>query len=321
MKKVWKNGIWKKVVLFGTAIFLFYSALKNYCFFGEDKTAVGALYGTCPDQKQAGEIQKSCETSETVTDVCFICNEGIKTVQNPGYSRQTKAQVVGLLGKGYLYDKAVQSLDEKDTQGCILDRNTALDLFGKKNCIGNQLVIEGKTYQVRNVMEQNQQIILIRSIGLEKLYTQVLVGVSGRETKESALSRFLISYGLTGSLIDDDWLKVTIWCFLVLFLLAMGMGIQKESGLVLDKNRNACIRLLLAACILAFLIRYLPVSYDWLPDKWSDFSFWTSRIKKEGELFRWYQMFPKTAKQAERLVNGIWCMGKCIAGIWLLERV
>lgn len=43
---------------------------------------------------------------------------------------------------------------------------------------------------------------------------------------------------------------------------------------------------------------------DWIPDQWSDFSFWMEKWKEAGKNLQWYLMLPKTAVQTERIIYG-----------------
>ena len=82
------------------------------------------------------------------------------------------------------------------------------------------------------------------------------------------------------------------------------------------------IRILLWGIGLFFCVRLLShIPQSWLPDKWSDFSFWPAKIRKTMEAFRWYIVFPKTMAQAERLMGGIGCIIKCGGAVLLIGAV
>ena len=338
MKVNGKKEIWKKVVLWAAAIFLFYQGAKDYSFLEKENAAVVALYGNYPGQTTAKEIQKECDQEETARKVCFVFDGGIQNVENSAYGKQTKAQITGLLGNAELYDRAGISLPEEDTEGCIIDQNTAEDLFGNKSCVGNLLQTGGKTYEVRKVMDLSQHVVLIRKTGTEISYNQVLIGLKNGETKERATSQFLMRYGLSGTLVEDDWLDLIVPWFLILFLLAAGrrmgkeikerMGQQEfkesqENEKRWEKILYLAVKTGLEVLVIAgtfFLVtKYFFYSSEWLPDKWSDFSFWTTKLGKEAENLRWYLMLPKTAVQAERVSRGVLCIGKCLIGILLLK--
>ena len=95
-------------------------------------------------------------------------------------------------------------------------------------------------------------------------------------------------------------------------------------GRLIDFRKCSCfvIRILLWGIGLFFCVRLLShIPQSWLPDKWSDFSFWPAKLRKTMEAFRWYIMFPKTMAQAERLMSGIGCIIKCGAAALLIGAV
>lgn len=207
------------------------------------------------------------------------------------------------------------ALDENDQEGCIIDEKTAVELFGSRNCVGGAVVLNDKTYLVRQAASWNMHRILIHPDAKDTIYTQVLVRPAKGQSKENAASGFLMSNGYFGTLVDDGWLEnLTSW-FPAAFVLLAAFCIQGILGRLVKGSRY--LRWILTAFLwggcLFFLSGWITFPYDWLPDKWSDFSFWPEKIQKEMELFRWYVMLPKTAAQAERLCAGMGCMLKCAA--------
>ena len=306
---------WKNICLWIIAALLFYSGIQNYASMEERSAAVIELYGTYPDQKRAEEILASGAKAEEFTDLCFVWNGGMTDLQNPEYVRQTQVAVTGVLGKASLYDREGMALDENDQEGCIIDEKTAVELFGSRNCVGGAVVLNDKTYLVRQAASWNMHRILIHPDAKDTIYTQVLVRPAKGQSKENAASGILMSNGYFGTLVDDGWLEnLTSW-FPAAFVLLAAFCIQGILGRLVKGSRY--LRWILTAFLwggcLFFLSGWITFPYDWLPDKWSDFSFWPEKIQKEMELFRWYVMLPKTAAQAERLCAGMGCMLKCAA--------
>ena len=222
----------------------------------------------------------------------------------------------------------------------MIDKDTALELFGSENCAGSQLTVGEQIYEVRGVVSWNQHMILIRPPQKNLVCTQVLIrGKKGQEL-EGAASDFLVGNGLSGILVDDSWLEVILPWFPVTFLVMLirtvsrwlyemergtwENGIQRSREKKIDFRKCSCfvIRILLWGIGLFFCVRLLShIPQSWLPDKWSDFSFWPAKIRKTMEAFRWYIMFPKTMAQAERLMSGIGCIIKCGAAALLIGAV
>lgn len=310
---------WKKICFLLPALCLFYFGMKDYAGMTETDTAAIELYGTFPTVSQAEKIWQSCQESEDRTDVCFLENGGVQIAENPEYSRQVKIQFTGITGLATLYDRACAALEEKDAKGCVIDRDTAAELFGSGNCVGSKLTVGDCTYTVRAVASFCQHMILVRASGKDTFCTQALVRRKKGQNLESAASGFLMSNGLTGTLADDSWLDVLVPWFPILFLALFSLAVEKNIVKVCGQKWS--VRILVWGCCLFFILRWIHLPYDWLPDKWSDFSFWPAKIRKTMEAFRWYIMFPKTMGQTERLIHGISCMIKCGAAALLMGAV
>ena len=246
-----------------------------------------------------------------------------------------------------LYDQAGAVLASNDKDGCVIDKDTALELFGSENCVGSELTAGEKQYQVRGVTSWKEHMLLVRPLEKDLLCTLVLLRSREGQSLEGAMSGFLMGNGLSGTLVDDSWLDVILpWfpaAFLVMFTIAVSDWMSRwliysdsveksvsvrQTGGCCNTSRNlqrvflVGIRILLYGACLFFSVRLLmKIPQNWLPDKWSDFSFWPMKIQKTMEAFQWYIMFPKTMAQAERLVNGISCMIKCGAAALLVRVV
>ena len=282
LKKYWKN-----ICLWIIAALLFYSGIQNYASMEESNAAVIELYGTYPDQKRAEEILLSGAKAEEFTDLCFVWNGGMTDLQNPEYVRQTQVAVTGVLGKASLYDREGMALDENDQEGCIIDEKTAVELFGSRNCVGGAVVLNDKTYLVRQAASWNMHRILIHPDAKDTIYTQVLVSPAKGQSKENAASGFLMSNGYFGTLVDDGWLEnLTPW-FPAAFVLLAAFCIQGILGRLVKGSRY--LRWILTAFLwggcLFFLSGWITFPYDWLPDKWSDFSLLAGKNPKRNGTF------------------------------------
>lgn len=261
-------------------------------------------------------------------------------VTNSEDFRQTNARVTGAVGMAALYDRQAALLEENDETGCVIDKDTALELFGSENCAGSQLTVGEEIYEVRGVVSWNQHMILIRPLQKNLVCTQVLLRGKKGQNLEGIASDFLMGNGLSGILVDDSWLDVILPWFPVAFLVMLirtvsrwlyeiergtwENGIQRNREKKIDFRKCSCfvIRILLWGIGLFFCVRLLShIPQSWLPDKWSDFSFWSAKLRKTMEAFRWYIVFPKTMAQAERLMSGIGCIIKCGAAALLIGAV
>ena len=303
---------------------LFYSGMKDYVKVGKTDTAVVELYGNYPTVNQAKQIWENYQSGDEITDFCFVWNGGVQVVTNPEDFRQTNARVTGAVGMAALYDRQATLLEENDETGCVIDKDTALELFGSENCAGSQLTVGEEIYEVRGVVSWNQHMVLIRPPQKNLVCTQVLIRGKKGQDLEGAASDFLMGNGLSGILVDDSWLDVILPWFPVAFLVMLIITVSRwlhemERGMW---ENGFVIRILLWGIGLFFCVRLLShIPQNWLPDKWSDFSFWSGKIRKTMEAFRWYIVFPKTMAQVERLMSGIGCIIKCGAAALLIGAV
>lgn len=339
-KKNYCSKYLKVIMAVLLAAALFYSGMKDYVKVGKTDTAVVELYGNCPTVNQAKQIWENYQSGDEITDFCFVWNGGVQVVTNPEDFRQTNARVTGIVGMAALYDRQAALLEENDETGCVIDKDTALELFGSENCAGSQLTVGGEIYEVRGVVSWNQHMILIRPLQKNLVCTQVLIRGKKGQNLEGIASDFLMGNGLFGILVDDSWLDVILPWFPVAFLVMLirtvsrclyeiergtwENGIQRNRKKKIDFRKCSCfvIRILLWGIGLFFCVRLLShIPQSWLPDKWSDFSFWPAKLRKTMEAFRWYIVFPKTMAQAERLMSGIVCIIKCGAAALLIGAV
>ena len=63
---------------------------------GKTDTAVVELYGNYPTVNQAKQIWENYQSSDEITDFCFVWNGGVQVVTNPEDFRQTNARVTGM---------------------------------------------------------------------------------------------------------------------------------------------------------------------------------------------------------------------------------
>lgn len=49
----------------------------------------------------------------------------------------------------------------------------------------------------------------------------------------------------------------------------------------------------------------MEFSKDWIPGKWSDFSFWSEKWKELSEGFQMYLILPKTPAETEQIVKAV----------------
>ena len=291
------------------AVFCYYFGVKAYVSAENTESAVIYLSASYPDRIKAAEILEDCQQLENPVDICFYWDGGLQLAENENYGRSSKVLVVGLTGDTSLYNWRGSALNQEDRRGCIIDRETALELFGSADCIGSTVTLGEKQYDICRVVPWKHRVMLIHPTEKETVYTRVFVRPKKGESLQNAASRFLMSYGLNGSLVDDKWLFALAFAVLLFFPAELTLTFFKTARTrkkAAQDNKRVywlwqCVIILGVGILLVVIYRNFGIPNDWLPDKWSNFGFWSEKIEKERENFNLYLMLPKTVPQTERI--------------------
>lgn len=311
--------LWRTALL-ALAALCWFLGLKESISMEKNSALVLCLSSFYPDAARAEEIIKEEQQKDAPRDVCFSWDGGIQIIKNEAYGKTREVSVTGLLGDGSLYSWQAAALSPEDAEGCILDRKSALALFGSPHAEGGRVTLGEKEYVVRRVADWKTPVILIRPAEKALSFSRVFLRQRDGESRSQASREFLMGSGLSGVLTEDGagafaaglmlWLLPGLAVF---FLMKRAVREKKSLGenTLGDWLWSMGIALVLVVFVFCIYQR-VKVPGDWLPDKWSDFSFWTEKIKETGERFSWYLIQPKTAPQAERFLS---CLRACAWGM------
>lgn len=303
----------RRLILWLMIAVCYFSSLRTYLEMGESPAIPVFFSSVYPDQKMAGEILVTEQERDNPADLCFYWDGGIQKAVQKEYGRRTDVLTVGLFGNAALYDWRAGGFAESDREGCIIDRKTALDLFGSVQAEGGMLQLGENTYEVRKVVPWKQKVVLIRQYDKTAVYTRILVRFSQGERTQAATNQFLMRHGLSGMAAEEGltkWLPLLALILLpaVLFL-ELFCSAWRERGQCGECRweywcwTGACILMGGAAFILIW--RYVRIPVDWIPGKWSDFQFWPDKIMAEAQELKLYLMMPKTVPGLEQMLTGV----------------
>lgn len=260
-----------------------------------------------PAISEVRSILRSQEEAEREEEVCFYWEGGLVSVEEPIYGRRKKVFLAGVQGEAALFDWRIRGFEDEDQKGCIIDRETALELFGSADAEGRELQIQKDFYLVRRVINWKQRLILIHNNDKDARYSRVFFNCKS-ENKSNMTDQFLMRYGLNGEQTGAEGVQAlagaSVWLLpfvLFLELLLYAAGLKKAAAGTRSERiwKGAC--LLLIVSILYVVICNFQLPSDWLPGKWSDFSFWYRRIREEQEKMVYFFMVSRTARETEIL--------------------
>lgn len=315
----------KRTALWILALMLYFGGICAYISMEKSSAAVISLFSDCPDKAAAEKLLEAEREKQQPRDVCFSWDGGIQSVRNEAYGRTGEVLVTGLLGDASLYDRQAGGIGEEDREGCVIDRETSLNLFGSPNAVGGHITLGEKEYVVRRVADWKIPVMLIRPEDREIRYDRVFLRLNAGETRKKISGEFLMSSGLSGILTDDGWLFGTAALFLWLFPGAAVFFLVRtavKEGRDFSGDRagywlwNGAAALALGVFFF-FLYQNTEIPMEWLPDKWSDFDFWPRKIKEEKEMLYWYFMLQKTVPQTERFLSAVRAAGGGLLSLFL----
>lgn len=300
----------KRLFMWFLMLLCYFGALLAYGGMQEEAAVPVFLSAPCPNQHSVKEILEQEAESDPSISSCFYWDGGIETVTEPVYGRQAKVTAAGILGNAGLYDWRLNHFALEDREGCILDEESALELFGTRDAEGRRLLFRNREYEVRRVIPWTQRMFLFRPDDTACVYTRVFVKYQNRGNRQKTAEQFLMSHGLSGTVVEERILKGI--SLAVLFALpgawTVSLGIwlrQKRKQAEAEKKRRwfwTGICAAFYAVVLCAIWRYVRIPTDWLPGRWSDFQFWPAKLQAEAENLRLYLMMAKTVIQTENTI-------------------
>ena len=204
---------------------------------------------------------------------------------------------------------AAGDLEKEDYEGCIIDRSTAVALFGSAQAEGGSLEYQDRTYVVRKVTNWQQPMLVYRPEQTENVYTTMYVKPKAGESKGSAAKKALMSCGLSGTVSGGSASRPILFLALLLPPAAIGIRLIKTAAVSRKGLSKSQPEYWLGQCFFASrsgggispdkIRADLP---DWIPGKWSDFSFWSKKWSELKNGFFWYLIMPKAIWQAEGIL-------------------
>lgn len=185
---------------------------------------------------------------------------------------------------------------KEDKNGCVIDVNTANELFGNTNIIGKVIACGNKQYEIRGVVKTKRPIFLRQSMEDEKVKFNQLEFVfeEDLDNKIQAAKLFLIQYGKGEDAVYlDGILYGTIaqrFSTLPYFTLSACMFFLTIKNLMKKGRKGIYQSIFFMVIVLGYtagLYYYIGNPFympsQWIPTKWSDFDFWTAKWKEIKE--------------------------------------
>ena len=340
MKKYGKYLCFAGIGMLGLT--LFYLAFAAWCsmlwakdsvlFYLEEPVSVEEALSISEVNREMAKMRQQGQEGQAVPlNYCIWGQKEQAAVSNRELSRSTAADVIYLSGNPELLFEDCRIPIQEDAQGCLIDEETAWELFGSSQVVGKEVSCQEKSYIIRKVIPAKGRVLAVQASHAQ-IEKELSAEGEEKPSADSVLQRITVQkpgeisirdlqmilagqYGLDVQVLDTELLRgiggclllavpVTVCLFLWIFLCRRCRGQET----LRQKAVLGGFSLALAAGLIFFLGKWVRIPDDYIPTLWSDFSFWTGlweeklegmklllRIPKGIPDFEWMDGFFRTA--------------------------
>ncbi len=296
------NLIWKLIILVFGSIF-WITSIRNQAYLSDYHGAVSIRYKEPVLTSQEidhiiqGMVSKEDRNIPEVTlwqrdEDMILTNEERNTSVSVGLitvvGDMTKVYPNSMLYGGYL--------SRGDASGCVIDKNTAYQLFHSENAVGLTINLEHKEYTISGIMrDMSSNIMIVQeenqafSKNEGKSYSCMELAFSDTENAKYLAENFIRSNGLgTPTVYIDGYMyqklsylliHIPLWFSAMLLILYFARRVNKLKGSVVLFVGGWLGIILFSALLIRITNVHIYYSSSMLPTLWSDFEFWGNQWK------------------------------------------
>ena len=240
------------------------------------------------------EIIKSIKEADPELAIVGWAEEALQSANNPDLGKTASdLDVLIVKGSSNLLVKG-SNLFTDDLEGCLIDSDTSYKLFGSSNCVGREIVYNDRTLIVRGILKGCKANIMLQA---SEDPSQVLDGltIDGTDLTLNKIEDFKMMFGINEMAISGNiYYMVAKFIALMFPIIALALILIKVIT-SLFKSRNKPVLVILyilmtiASVFIFFKITNIKISIplDMIPNKWSDFDFWSKMGKEYKEKFEY----------------------------------
>ena len=236
--------------------------------------------------------------------------ESLQVATNPDLNRTANELKVLLInGSSNLLVKG-SMLFKDDKEGCLIDSETSFKLFGSNNSLGKTIMYGDRSLVVRGILKGTKANIMLQLPEDSKLALDGLT-IDGTEFSVNKINEFKSQFGIKEMAINGGvyymFTKVIAMIFPVLALILILIKIVVSAF----KSRNKPILLgiyiimSIASVFIVFKVTkvHISVPLDAIPNKWSDFDFWSKMWEDYIEKIQYVMYMKKSGIDIYNIEN------------------
>lgn len=232
-----------------------------------------------------------------------------------GTGRTQNVSWISVKGATRLVVPMMQTLDEDDTTGCLIDRSTAEKLFGNAAVVGSIVKMADVEYTVRGVFDGPNR-TMITQLADESSQDLENITVSGSEDTDTFLMRHSLSAAVTlrsGTYLALGRIFYLLPNLALVLVSLMLLSLLRSSWRSYPVRYYLVTLAILAVGTVGLLLLFSLIPQMLIPTQWSDFEFWEMAGKNFAQSVT---DFVASAKLRPDLV---WLFGVLQTGLGLLS--
>ena len=340
-------------VVAGWGIFLFYlsaaawgnliATKEKVMFYLEQPISVREADGIEKQIREEKENNGQQETEDgTMTEFCIWGQKDAVMLTNENLFRNAQANAVFLCGNPEVLFEDCRLPARNDSQGCLIDEETAWELFGSTQVVGKEISYDGKTDGIRSEIAGDDKIFAIQvsnettsgmggnnaplsgssgdsqpegqiagnsgtagSLQDQAMDNNVLNRLTVRKPADKSVRDLYLAwssrFGVDITVLDVEFLRGVGGFCVLLFPITSGICLlcylfyecRQQKKLVL-KVVPAALILIIVLCLFTLFQSHVQIPDDYIPSRWSDFSFWAQLWEQKWQAVRMLVQMPKT---------------------------
>lgn len=213
--------------------------------------------------------------------------ESLQVATNPDLNRTVnELDVLLIKGSSNLLIKG-SMLFKDDKEGCLIDSETSFKLFGSNNSLGKTIMYGDRSLVVRGILKGTKANIMLQLPEDSSLSLNGIT-IDGTEFSLNKINEFKSQFGIQEMAINGGGYYMLSKAIAMIFPILALILILIKIIVSAFKSRNKPILLgiyiimSIASVFIVFKVTkiYISVPLDTIPNKWSDFEFWSKMWKE-----------------------------------------
>lgn len=229
--------------------------------------------------------------------------EGV-ILTNNSLSRSVLADAVLFCGNPELLFGGYRLPGRKDSQGCLVDEELAWELFGGLEVVGEEVSYEGESYTIRKVIAGKDRVFAFQ-VGGQPEEDKIMNRITMQRPEGKSLRDLELIWdsqeGMSVTVLDLELLRgISGLCVLLLpvtsciYFLWRLFGQYREQKKPVWKMAVAALAMLSSVSFFILLKKRVDIPDDYIPTRWSDFSFWADLWNRKREAVKLLMQMVKT---------------------------